>query len=66
MKQIAVICAILAIILIAVTGCLAIFGVISFDLSRSIVLKVGAAIALLGVCTALIVLLVRATGGAKD
>ena len=61
MKQIAVICAILVVMLVAVVGCLAIFDIITVDMSQSIVMKVGAAIVLLGVCTALITLILRAT-----
>ncbi len=61
MKQIAVICAILVVLLIAVVGCLAIFDIITLDVSQSIVMKVGAAIVLLGVCTALITFILRAT-----
>ena len=66
MKQIAVICATLIVIVVGIVGCLAIFDIISFDLSQSIVFKVAGATALLGVCAFLIAILVRSARSSSN
>ncbi len=57
MKQILTICGLLVILLVAVVGCMVIFDVISMASAESIVLKFGGAIVLLGVCSALVMML---------
>ena len=57
MKQILMICAFLIILLLAIVGCLFIFGVMDLESSMSVLLKFGGAIVLLGVCAALVTLL---------
>jgi hypothetical protein len=57
MKQILMICAFLIILLLAIVGCLFIFGVMELESATSILLKFGGAIVLLGVCAALVTLL---------
>jgi type IV secretory pathway VirB2 component (pilin) len=57
MKQIISITAVLAVITVAIVGCLYIFEVLSYDRSVSILLKAVAAIVLLGGCSALITFL---------
>ena len=63
MKQILTICGLLVVMLVAVVGCMVIFDVMSMESAESIVLKFGGAIVLLGVCSALIMML---TGGGKS
>jgi len=63
MKQIVTITAILAVITIAIFGCLYIFEVISPETALSNLVKVVAAIVLLGGCSALVTLL---TGSKKE
>ena len=62
MRQIAIICLFLIVVLLAIVGCLTIFGVIEFATATSYMLKFGGAIVLLGVCAALVSLLVRGKG----
>jgi hypothetical protein len=57
MKQILMICAFLIILLLAIVGCLFIFGVMELESATSILLKFGGAILLLGACAALATLL---------
>jgi len=57
MKQIISITAVLAVITVAIVGCLYIFEVLSYENSVSIVLKAVSAIVLLGGCSALITFL---------
>jgi len=57
MKKIVTITAVLAVITAATVGCLYIFGVLSFEVAMSNLLKVVAAIVLLGGCSALIAFL---------
>ena len=59
MKQIISITAVLAVITVAIVGCLYIFEVLSYDNSVSILLKAVAAIVLLGGCSALVAFLMR-------
>ncbi len=54
---------ILAIIGIAIVGCLSIFGVLSMEQSKSMLIKTEAALLLLGGCAALIALV---TGKKKE
>ena len=61
MKKIAIVCAFLIVLLLAVVGCLAIFGVIDMAAAISVTLKVGGAIVLLGVCSALGSLLLQSS-----
>jgi len=63
MKQIASISAILAVITVAIFGCLYIFGLLSAETATSNLLKVVAAIVLLGGCSALVALF---AGNKKD
>ena len=64
MKTIAIISAVLAVLAVAITGCLYIFGVSDFEESVGLLMKVVAAIVLLGGCAALIaVLMPDRTGG---
>jgi len=63
MKQIVTISAILAIIAVAIFGCLYIFGLISPEIATSNFAKVIAAIALLGGCSALVM---AVTGSKKE
>ena len=66
MKQILIICVFFVVVLLAIVGCLYIFDVMTFDASMSIVLKFGAAIVLLGVCTALVKVLMGAKTESQD
>lgn len=59
MKGIATVAGVLLVIAIAIVGCLLIFDVISFGVATSNLLKVTAAIVLLGICAALIAILAR-------
>jgi len=61
MKQILTICAFLIILLLAIVGCLFIFGVMDLESSLSVMLKFGGAILLLGVCSALVTALMSRT-----
>ena len=54
MRQIAIICAFFLVILVAVVGLMIIFDMMSFDTGLSMMLRFGAAIVLLGACSALI------------
>jgi hypothetical protein len=63
MKQIVVITAILAVITIAIFGCLYIFELMSPEIALTNLIKVVAAIVLLGGCSALISFL---TGNKKE
>lgn len=63
MKQIIVITIVLALLAFAIVACLFIFEIVSYENALSNLLKVEAAIILLGGCTALIALLV---GGKKE
>ena len=62
MKQILTICGLLVVLLIAIVGCMVIFDVISMAAAESIVLKFGGAIVLLGVCSALVMMLMGSKG----
>jgi len=53
MKQILMICAFLIILLLAIVGCLFIFGVMDLESAMSSLLRFGGAILLLGACAAL-------------
>jgi hypothetical protein len=59
MRQIAIICLFFVVVLLAIVGCLTIFGVIEFAAATSYMLKFGGAIVLLGACAALVSLLMR-------
>ncbi len=58
MKKIILITFVLAVIPVAIVGCLAIFDIISMDVAGPALVKVVSAILLLGGCTALIGFLV--------
>ena len=60
MKQIAIISAVLAVLATATMGCLYLFEVMSFDAAMTGLMKIVGAIVLLGGCSALIALLLRA------
>ena len=66
MKQIFVISAFFVVLILAIVGCLAVFGVMPGDQLMSIALKSTAAIILLGVCAALIKLLVSGSKEQQD
>ncbi len=59
MRQIAIVCAFFVVVLVAVIGLLIIFDVVSFDSGMSMMLKFGAAILLLGACSALVAFMVK-------
>ena len=61
MKRIVTVTAILSVLAIAVFGCLIIFEVTTFDVALSNLLKIVAAILLLGGCSALITYFVRSS-----
>ena len=63
MHRIAIICAFLLVIMLALVGCLIIFDVMSLDSGVSNMLKFGGAIFLLGVCAALIKMMVDSKEG---
>lgn len=63
MKQLAIITVALAVITIAVFGCLYIFGMMSYESALTNLARVVGAIVLLGVCSAVIGLLM---GGKKQ
>lgn len=63
MKQLAIITVALAVITIAVFGCLYIFGMMSYESALTNLARVVGAIVLLGVCSAVIALLM---GGKKQ
>ena len=63
MRQIAIVCAFFIVVMLAIVGCMYIFDVISLAAARSYMLKFGAAIVLLGVCSALVALMM---GGKKE
>jgi len=63
MKQILTICGLLLILLVAIVGSMVIFDAMGIDAAQSVVLKFGGAIVLLGVCSALVIMLM---GGSKD
>ena len=54
MKQIIIICALFLVLLLAIVGCLAIFDLMAIDTAVDVGLKFGAVIFLLGICAALI------------
>lgn len=62
MRQILTVIAVLSVFALAIIGCLWIFGIISFDAAASNLVKIVAAIALLGGCAAVIAILM----GPKD
>ena len=66
MKQILAICGLLIILLVAVLGCMVIFDVITMELAESVVLKWGGAIVLLGICSALVKMLMSSTQDSSD
>ncbi len=66
MKRIITITGFFAILGIAIVGCLYIFGVMSLEDSRSVLLKSLGAIVLLGGCTALIKLLMSSKEESPD
>ena len=59
MKQIVTVTAILSVLTIAIFGCLVIFELMTFDAALSNLLKIVAAIVLLGGCSALITFVLR-------
>ena len=66
MKQIITICALLLVLLIAGVGSMVIFDVMSMESAQSVVLKFGGAIVLLGVCSALVMMLMDGGKGSRD
>ena len=57
MKKIAIVCLTLIIIMAAILGVMVVFGMMSFESALSNLLKVGGAIAVLGIASALISLM---------
>ena len=57
MRQIAIICAFFIVVMLAIVGSMYIFDVITLEAAKSYMLKFGAAIVLLGVCSALVALM---------
>lgn len=66
MKQIIIICAFFAVILLAIVGSMYIFEMMSMESAISNLLKFGAAILLLGVCSAIGVLLMGSKKESQD
>ncbi len=66
MKQIFVIFAFLMLLLIAGVGCLYVFEVMTYDASMDIATKFGAALLLLGICTAAVTFLMGRTKTSQD
>jgi hypothetical protein len=64
-KKIAIICAGLIVIMAAILVVLAVFDMMTFDSALSNLLKVGAAIIVLGVASALISLMMGTKGGGE-
>ena len=65
MRQIAIVCAFFVVILVAVVGLLVIFDMLSFEAGMSMMLKFGAAIVLLGACSALIAFMMGKKEGSE-
>lgn len=65
MKKIAIVCASLIVITAAILGVLAVFGMMTVDSALSNLLKVGAAIVVLGIASALISLLMDNKGSSE-
>ena len=63
MQKIAIICAFLIVVMAAIVGLLVIFEMMSFETGMSNMLKFGGAIALLGVASALISLMMGSKKG---
>ena len=59
MKQILSISLVLVVLAVAILGCMAIFGAVSYEYAMSNLMKIVAAIVLLGGCSALITFLLR-------
>lgn len=57
MRQILLTCILFLVLLVAIVGCLAIFGVVAVDTALATALRFGAAIVFLGGCAALATLL---------
>jgi len=62
MRQIVMVCGILIVLLLATTGCLFIFGIMSMESAVSNMVKFGAAIVLLGACAAAIKMMMGKKG----
>ena len=54
MKQILTICALFLVLLLSIVGCLTIFDLMAVDTAVDVTLKFGGVILLLGICAALI------------
>jgi len=59
MKRIAVVCAFLVVVMAAIVGVLVIFDMMSFDAGMRNMLKFGGAIVVLGIASALILLMMN-------
>jgi hypothetical protein len=66
MRQLAIVCCFFLIVLVGTVGCLYIFDVLSFETSKSVIVEFGAAVVLLGLCSAGVMLLLRSRRGGDD
>ena len=66
MRQLIIICAFFLIVLVGTVGCLYIFDVLSFEASKSVIIEFGAALLLLGFCSAGVMLLLRSRRDGDD
>jgi hypothetical protein len=66
MRQLVIICAFFLIVLVGTVGCLYIFDVLSFETSKSVIIEFGAALLLLGFCSAGVMLLLRSRRDGDD
>lgn len=66
MKQILTITCLLIVLLLGTVGCMVIFNVMSMEAAQSAVLKFGGAVILLGLCSALVMMLMGSNKGSGD
>lgn len=66
MKQILTITCLLIVLMLGTVGCMVIFNVMSMEAAQSAVLRFGGAIILLGVCSALVMMLMGRSKGQGD
>ena len=66
MRQIVIICSFFLILLVGAVGCLYIFDVLSFETSKAVIIEFGAALLLLGFCSAGVTLLLRSRRNGDD
>jgi hypothetical protein len=66
MRQLVIICSFFLIVLVGTVGCLYIFDVLSFETAKSVIIEFGAALLLLGLCSAGVMLLLRSRRDGDD